>query len=91
MNKPVLDYILKQEEQKFADKATKEGLATALEKVIKVFDDLTTESSGLYEFHLNGDSIPWEDLLPGGRFEEWTAGLEEARAVLKKETENNEK
>ena len=66
--------------------AKKKELVEALGKAIKVIDSLTTESGGLYEFHLNGDTIPWSDLLQGGRFEEWTEGLEDARKVLKEHT-----
>lgn len=33
---------------------------------------LIDESSGVYGLHLNGDPSPWDELLPGGRFERLT-------------------
>jgi len=46
------------------------------------WDDLTTESEGVYGLHLNGDPAPWSDLIAGGRFEEWSAGIEQLRALV---------
>lgn len=37
----------------------------------KAFESLINESKGVYGLHLNGDPSPWEELLEGGRFEEW--------------------
>lgn len=44
--------------------------------------ELTTQSEGVYGLHQNGDPAPWPELLAGGRFEEWTAGLERLRVLL---------
>lgn len=67
-----------------ADKAEAEAkaLREALKEVVSTFDDLIAESGGVYGLHLNGDNAPWESLIAGGRFEEWTSGLEVARATL---------
>ena len=37
---------------------------------------LIDESSGVYGLHLNGDPSPWDELLPGGRFERLTNLME---------------
>lgn len=42
---------------------------------------LIAESEGVYGLHLNGDPSPWEELLPGGRFERLTS-LEKAFSFL---------
>lgn len=63
-------------------------LAEAVEvvrAVVNDFDDLTSESDGVYGLHLNGDSAPWAELCSGGVHEEWTIGVEKARAFLAKE------
>lgn len=71
-------------EKSRADKAEAEAkaLREALKEVVSTFDDLIAESGGVYGLHLNGDNAPWESLIAGGRFEEWTSGLEVARATL---------
>ncbi len=46
-----------------------------IEQLLSVVEDLSgliDESSGVYGLHLNGDPSPWEELLPGGRFERIT-------------------
>lgn len=35
--------------------------------------DLISESEGVAGLHLNGDLAPWDELLPGGRFERLTS------------------
>lgn len=32
---------------------------------------LISESTGVAGLHFNGDIAPWEELMEGGRFEEW--------------------
>lgn len=44
----------------------------ALRDVMKAIEDLVDDSHGIAGLHLNGDVAPWEELLEGGRFEEWT-------------------
>lgn len=44
-------------------------------------DGLIGESGGVYGLHLNGDPSPWDELLPGGRFERLTS-LDNLRAAL---------
>jgi hypothetical protein len=34
---------------------------------------LVSESTGVAGLHLNGDIAPWDELLPGGRFERLTS------------------
>lgn len=47
--------------------------------------DLISESEGVAGLHLNGDIAPWDELLPGGRFERLTS-LTEAPIALSAET-----
>ena len=48
------------------------GLRAALAGVLRSFDDLVAESYGVTGLHRNGDVAPWNELLEGGHFEEWT-------------------
>jgi predicted RNase H-like nuclease (RuvC/YqgF family) len=65
-------------QQLAAAKEYAERLREALEEV----SGLINESSGVYGLHLNGDPSPWEELLPGGKFE-WLASFDEAIALPK--------
>ena len=49
-------------------------LDAELEKMQKGLDavqDLINNSYGVAGLHLNGDVAPWDELLEGGRFEDW--------------------
>ena len=50
-----------------------------LEKAVKAVNDLINESYGVAGLHLNGDVAYWDELLAGGRFEEWLCALSEVR------------
>ena len=56
-------------------------LREALQALLDEVDGLTGESQGVYGLHLNGDPAPWDELLPGGRFERLSS-MDEARAAL---------
>ena len=51
-----------------------------------LYDDLVcliNDSTGVYGLHLNGDPAEWDDLLTGGRFEEWLGpAMDRARVTL---------
>lgn len=47
-------------------------LAT-LRKLREEILDLASESTGVAGLHLNGDIAPWDELLPGGRYERLTS------------------
>jgi len=53
-----------------------------LRKGIAAISALIADSSGVYGLHLNGDPAPWDELLSGGRFEEWLADFDAARGEL---------
>ena len=55
-----------------AAEAREAGLRAALAGVLRSFDDLVAESYGVTGLHRNGDVAPWNELLEGGHFEEWT-------------------
>jgi hypothetical protein len=38
---------------------------------LKAVYQLMRESHGVTGLHLNGDVAPWDELLQGGRFEQW--------------------
>jgi hypothetical protein len=57
-------------------------LLAAAKHALANFDDLVSDSNGVYGLHLNGDDAPWSDLLPGGRYEEWTRGIEDLRDAI---------
>lgn len=58
--------------------AAVDGLAARL---VDELDGLVGESYGVSGLHLNGDVAPWDELLPGGRFERLSS-LDELRAAL---------
>jgi len=60
-----------------AEKA--EAEVERLRKGIAAVSALIADSSGVYGLHLNGDPAPWDELLSGGRFEEWLADFDAAR------------
>ena len=43
----------------------------ALLALLSNIEGLIEESDGVTGLHLNGDVAPWDELLDGGRFEEW--------------------
>jgi hypothetical protein len=50
-------------------------------KLRKVAEDLVAlinNSHGVAGLHLNGDGAPWDELLAGGRFEDWLRSLSDA-------------
>ena len=57
-------------------------LREALAGLVSDFDALIAGTEGVYGLHLNGAPAPWNELTQGGAFEQWTAGLEPARAAL---------
>lgn len=61
-------------------------LEWASARLMNNVDELMFDSAGVAGLHLNGDVAPWEDLVEGGRFEEWLSGLEDLRRALKNET-----
>lgn len=78
-----LDGLLAEAKERAKDaEARAEKMRTALLGVVKDFDDLISESEGVAGLHLNGDLAPWRELIDGGRFDTWTGGLTEARALL---------
>ena len=48
-----------------------EADAKRLRRGIDAVQVLINESRGVVGLHLNGDEAPWDELLAGGRFEEW--------------------
>lgn len=60
-----------------------EALA-ALKELVNDLTGLISESDGVAGLHKNGDLATWDELTNGGRFEEWIASLETARAICAK-------
>lgn len=54
-----------------------------LRRIVSEIDGLVSESEGVAGLHRNGDLAPWEELLPGGRFERLSS-LDDARALIAK-------
>jgi hypothetical protein len=50
-------------------------------RLVDELDGLVSESDGVSGLHLNGDLAPWDELLPGGRFE-CLSSLDELREAL---------
>jgi hypothetical protein len=49
-----------------------------LRKVVEDLVALINDSHGVAGLHLNGDAAPWDELLAGGRFEDWLRSLSDA-------------
>lgn len=49
-------------------------LKAGIEDVAELID----ESFGVARLHQNGDVAPWDDLLAGGRYEEWLMNFSQA-------------
>lgn len=54
------------------------ALAAHVERITEAIHALIAESVGVVGLHMNGDVAEWEELLPGGRFEDWLMALEES-------------
>jgi hypothetical protein len=55
------------------------SLVQAAATFVTDFDALVGESQGVAGLHLNGDIAEWDELLAGGRFDEWLRSLEPLR------------
>lgn len=60
----------------------KENLIRILSKGIRSIETLMAESGGVYGLHLNGAMASWNDLLTGGRYEDWLHELNVAVRTL---------
>ncbi len=60
----------------------KSKLREALSGAVQCFDNLMSDSGGVYGLHLNGDPAPWSELTSGGHFEDWTTEIDDARLAL---------
>ena len=52
-----------------------------LRRAVDAVRALIAESQGVAGLHLNGDVATWDELLRGGRFEEWLGPLSDAIEV----------
>ena len=52
-----------------------EAALLAADELARAVDDLMAQSTGVAGLHMNGDLAPWEELVEGGRFEEWLLPL----------------
>jgi flagellar biosynthesis/type III secretory pathway protein FliH len=59
-------------------------LTEALEAVQELIDN----SRGVFGLHLNGDLSPWDELLEGGRFQEWLLPFSQVGAKAAREVKN---
>ncbi|MDU7523505.1 MAG: hypothetical protein E7K72_19325 [Roseomonas mucosa] len=62
--------------------STEASIAGAARDALTAIDNLIAESHGVAGLHLNGDMAPWDELLAGGRFEDWLLPLEALRSAL---------
>uniref|UniRef100_A0A6H1Z8N2 Uncharacterized protein n=1 Tax=viral metagenome TaxID=1070528 RepID=A0A6H1Z8N2_9ZZZZ len=58
-----------------------EAQNAVMREAINAVAGLIDESRGVYGLHLDGDTSPWDELLAGGRFEEWLVDLSAAFAL----------
>ena len=55
---------------------------------IKSVEALIDESEGVYGLHLNGDLAPWDELLAGGRYEDWLYDLSKALELYRENSDD---
>lgn len=60
------------------------SLLSALSTLVDDVNALVSESEGVAGLHRNGDVAPWVDLLPGGQYGEWLAGMERAEREIER-------
>lgn len=72
------------EEAVFASARPSPGalVRSALATLVSSLDDLIADSEGVAGLHRNGDVATWDELVSGGRFEDWLSSLDRARAAL---------
>ena len=59
-----------------------ESLKKLVEGLLAV-EELINESGGVFGLHLNGDPSPWEQLISGGRFEDWLCKFDDALEIVR--------
>ena len=64
-------------------RALNERLVDAAAQFADDLDALVGESEGIAGLHLNGDVAPWDEVLPGGRYETWLGSLDELDAAIR--------
>lgn len=65
-------------------RAERDEAIEALDTLHMAVSALIRDSHGVAGLHRNGDVAPWDELLPGGRFEEWLEAMGQAAAILAK-------
>ena len=50
-----------------------------LQAAQETVSDLIDQSDGVYGLHKNGDPAPWDELLAGGRYEDWLLDFSKAQ------------
>ncbi len=62
---------------KVAAEQERDQLKAQINSMKQAIDDLVRNSEGVAGLHQNGEMAPWDELLTGGRFEEWLAVFDE--------------
>lgn len=83
--KSVVNEIIRLEEQ-----ITRlQGEMERYKNAVIAINELINNSNGVDGLHLNGDVAPWEELVLGGRFEEWLTPLSFALEQLHEADDGN--
>ena len=56
-------------------RALKERLVQSASKFVFDLECLARESDGVAGLHRNGDVAPWDEVLPGGEYEDWLGSI----------------
>jgi hypothetical protein len=72
--------LLKEHEDKVANLEEENA---QLKKALAAVRTLMNNSEGVSGLHMNGDVAPWDELLEGGRFEEWLIEFSKAESIIK--------
>jgi hypothetical protein len=70
-NKHLLDANLHSEDMYRQIVDERDQLKAQINGMKEAIDDLVRSSEGVAGLHQNGDVAPWDELLTGGRFDEW--------------------
>lgn len=85
-SRTALPALIAEVERLRAEAARLEGekskLREALSGAVQCFDNLMSDSGGVYGLHLNSDPTPWNEPTSDNHFEDWTTEIDDARLAL---------
>jgi uncharacterized protein YlxW (UPF0749 family) len=69
--------VIRAVDREMALREERDQLKAQVNGMKQAIDDLVRNSEGVAGLHQNGDVAPWDELLTGGRFDEWLCVLDD--------------